>query len=109
MFVWWQRLDLNRRPRAYESLQPIRLVNKLTVTELAELTNFSKSYISQVKDGEISPSKKFISIVADSQKERNRTERNYLALFLQSRQASETSKGTLHFYQVKLEKWYKNS
>jgi integrase/recombinase XerD len=78
------------------------LVNKRTVTELAELTNFSKSYISQVKNGKKPPSKKLLSILSESLIHHNRIEKNYLALFLQSRQSSGVSNGTLHFYNVKL-------
>jgi integrase len=38
----------------------LKLLNKLTVTELAELSDLSKSYISQVKHGKCPPSRKLI-------------------------------------------------
>jgi site-specific recombinase XerD len=41
----------------------LKLINKITVTELAKLTNTSKSYISQVKNGKSSPSSKLIKIL----------------------------------------------
>jgi site-specific recombinase XerD len=42
-----------------------RLLNKLGVTELAELSNLSKSYISQVKHGKCPPSQKLVDAILE--------------------------------------------
>jgi transcriptional regulator with XRE-family HTH domain len=57
----------------------LKLLNKLTVTELAGLSNFSKSYISQVKCGKGPPSQKLLDALADHAKP-NQSEKDYLAL-----------------------------
>ena len=88
---WWQRRDLNLRPKAYESSQPIQMLNKLSVTQLAELSNLSKSYISHVKHGRRPPSGKLLECLSQFQRKRTKTEKDYLALFLQSRKVNETS------------------
>jgi len=45
-----------------------KILNKLSVTELAELSNFSKSYISQVKNGKCPPSPKLIEALKKHRK-----------------------------------------
>ncbi|MCX6004806.1 MAG: helix-turn-helix transcriptional regulator, partial [Chloroflexi bacterium] len=40
-----------------------KLLNKLSVSELAELSKLSKSYISQVKNGKRNPSEKLIQAI----------------------------------------------
>ncbi|MFC2002893.1 tyrosine recombinase XerC, partial [Chloroflexota bacterium] len=69
---------------------------------LAELTNFTKSYISQVKNEKKQPSKRLLDRLIGYQRQRVATERNYLPMFLQSRKASDCSRETLRFYKVKL-------
>ena len=77
----------------------LRLLNKLTVTELAQLSNFSKSYISQVKHGKCPPSLKLLdALVAQTRLK----VRHYFTLFLQSRQAMGVSPRTLEFYRDRL-------
>ena len=98
----WQRRDSNPRPEAYESSSPAQLLNKLTVTQLAELSNLSKAYISQVKHGVRPPSQKLLEALRRLRNQRTRASRDYLALFIQSRQAHDVSSGTLAFYEVKL-------
>ena len=49
-----------------KSAKLLGLLNKLTVTELAELSNCSKAYISQVKHGTRPPSAKLIQALAGS-------------------------------------------
>ena len=73
----------------------------MTVTELAELSNLSKSYISQVKHGKCPPSQKLLDALADYAKP-TQPEKDYLALFLQSREAMGASPKTLRFYRQRL-------
>ena len=63
---WWQRRDLNPRPKAYESSDQLRLLNNLGVTEISELSKLSKAYISQVKHGSRPPSQKLLEILISS-------------------------------------------
>jgi len=70
----------------------------LTVTELAELSGFSKSYISQVKHGKCPPSQRLLDAIACTIK----SEKDYFTLFLQSRQAMGVSPRTLEFYRDRL-------
>ncbi len=95
----WQRRDLNPRPKAYETVYQLRLLNDLGVTEIAELSNLSKSYVSQVKHGNRPPSKRLLEALAG---QGTKTERDYLSLFLRSRQAMAVTLATLKFYQSKL-------
>ena len=83
----------------------LKLLNKLSVSQLAELSKLSKSYISQVKHGKCPPSKKLLESLQRFWLQHAKAQTNYLALFLQSRQASEVSSGSLHFYQVKLSRF----
>ncbi len=103
--IKWQRSDLNRRPKAYESSLSSHLLNKQSVSQLAELSNLSKSYISQVKHGKRPPSDKLLESLHQFQGQRTKTERNYLILFLQSRRANEVSPSSLRFYRVKFGKF----
>ena len=75
----------------------LKLLNKLSVTRLAELSSFSKSYISQVKHGKYPPSQKLLDILA-SYSETNEPERDYLSIFLKSREAMGVTHNTLDYY-----------
>jgi transcriptional regulator with XRE-family HTH domain len=55
---------LNPRPRAYESLNQLQLLNNLSVTGISELNKLSKAYISQVKHGNRPPSKRLLKTLA---------------------------------------------
>ena len=78
----------------------IELVNKTSVSKLVELTNFSKSYISQVKTGKKSISLKLlVTLVALLPQ---KSEPDYLLIFLQSRRAMGVSRSTLDFYRYML-------
>jgi len=77
------------------------LLNKLTVSELAELSKLSKAYISQVKHGHRPPSRKLLNLL-EEQVQPNKTAVNYYDLFIQSRLAKEVSPTTIRFYEVKL-------
>jgi site-specific recombinase XerD len=81
---------------------PLKLLNKLPVTELAKLSNLSKSYISQVKHGKCPPSQRLLTALAKHTKPKEPS-RDYLALFLQSRQAMNVSANTLKLYRYILE------
>jgi integrase len=77
------------------------LLNKLSVTEISELSKLSKAYISQVKHGNRPPSKRLLETLAGcSRGIRNRYD--YFALFLRSREAMGVSPGTAQFYRIKL-------
>ena len=97
----WQRVGSNRRPRAYEAGHPLRLLNKLSVTELSGLSKLSKSYISQVKHGNRPPSERLLEALVTHCRG-TRTERDYLPLFLRSRRAMAVTPSTLSFYRSKL-------
>jgi site-specific recombinase XerD len=73
----------------------------MSVTELAKLSNLTKSYISQVKRGKCPPSRKLLDAIA----RKMQPEVDYLALFLQSRQAMGVSPKTLRFYKDRLYKF----
>jgi len=100
----WQRRDSNPRPKAYESSDPLQLLNSLSVTEISLLSELSKAYISQVKNGNRPPSKRLLETLT-SYNRCTKTEYDYLTLFLQSRKAMEVSLGTEQFYRIKLGKF----
>ena len=70
----------------------------MTVSELAELRKLSKAYISQVKNGKRPPSKKLLESLTQTQKH----EKDFLALFLESRAAMGVSPKTMRFYRQRL-------
>ena len=77
------------------------MLNKTKVSTLAELSNFSKAYISQVKSGKRPPSPKLLSILEESiQPEKPAID--YYEMFMRSRLAKEISPTTIRFYEVKL-------
>ncbi|MFC1914077.1 tyrosine-type recombinase/integrase [Chloroflexota bacterium] len=78
-----------------------KLLNKLTVTELAQLSKLSKSYISQVKHGKCPPSKRLLDAITDTLQ----PEKDYFSLFLKSRQSMGVSPRTLEFYDERLSKF----
>lgn len=80
------------------------MLNKLTVSQLAELSNLSKAYISQVKHGKRSPSPKLLKFLEEYGRPSN-PDRNYYRLFMQSRIAKEVSPATMRFYEVKLSRF----
>ena len=77
------------------------LLNKLSASQLEQLSKCSKSYISQVKNGKCPPSQKLMDILAGEDHQAQKA-KGYYDLFMQSRQAKEVSLTTLRFYQVKL-------
>ena len=77
------------------------MLNKLSVTTLAELSNFSKAYISQVKSGKRPPSQRLLESLAQ-QKTIDRPDKDYFRLFLRSREAMGVSPKTIIFYKDRL-------
>ncbi|MFC2024348.1 tyrosine-type recombinase/integrase [Chloroflexota bacterium] len=97
--------DSNARTRFRKPLLRHKLLNKMTVSELAELSKLSKSYISQVKSGKRPPSQKLLNSLA----EYNRPvtpNKDYYRLFMQSRIAKQVSPTTIRFYKVKLGRFF---
>ena len=86
---------LRRQPSTF------KLLNNLTVTELAELSNLSKAYISQVKSGKRPPSQKLIDLLV-VYAEPKRQIIDYYTIFLESRKAIGASEKTLRFYRQRL-------
>ena len=85
----------------------LKLLNKLTVTELAELSNCSKGYISQVKHGIRPPSAKLIQAIVGSghyTKTKGAHSRQVVDLFLQSRRDGLSPNTVDGFYRMYLEK-----
>jgi len=84
------------------------LLNKLPVTQIAELSNLSKAYISQVKHGKRTPSQKLLEALWEFNGQTNNhngVEDVYKAidLFLKSRR-NGASHGTIGFYSKYLDK-----
>ena len=73
----------------------------MAVTELAELSKLSKSYISQVKSGKRPPSQKLLDILGE-QSRPAKPVKDYYRLFVQSRLAKQVSPNTIRYYKVKL-------
>ena len=84
----------------------IKMVKELPLTQLAALTKLSKSYLCQVKSGKKTASVKLLQAIAATLPTKNTPD--YLALFLQSRQAMGVSPKTLRFYQERLSKFIRN-
>jgi len=74
-----------------------KLLNKLSVSQLAELSNFSKAYISQVKHGKRPPSQKLLDSLSEHIKPQ-KPQIDYLYLFIESRKAMGVTQKTLEFY-----------
>ena len=81
-----------------------KLLNKLTVSQLAELSSLSRAYISQVKHGKRSPSSRLLEALASLENPK-KPDGDYLGLFLQSRQARGVSPRTLRYYRERLSKF----
>ncbi|MFC2047902.1 hypothetical protein ACFLSK_00510 [Chloroflexota bacterium] len=82
----------------------LKLLNNLSVTRFAELSTFSKSYISQVKHGKCSPSQKLLNVLASYSKP-NEPEKDYFLIFLKSREAMGVSLNTLNYYKDRLSRF----
>ena len=85
----------------------LKLLNKLSVTQLAELSNCSKGYISQVKHGIRPPSAKLIQAILSSghyTKTNGAHGRQGLELFLESRRDGLSPNTIDGFYRMYLAK-----
>jgi site-specific recombinase XerD len=82
----------------------IKLLNNLPLATLAALSNYSKSYLCQVRKGQRPASPKLLDIVQQYAKPRKQ-ETNYITLFLESREAVACSKQTLRFYRILLSRY----
>lgn len=74
------------------------------MSRLAELSNFSKSYISQVKHGKCQPSQRLLDALAEYGRPTD-AEIDYLRPFLLSREAIGVSPSTLRYYRDRLGKF----
>ena len=84
-----------------------KMLNKMSVTRLAELSNLSKSYISQVKRGKRPPSGDLIMSLEEFYHNQNKRENGNInkaiILFLKSRREG-ISPGSIQFYKAYLSK-----
>jgi integrase/recombinase XerD len=87
--------------RIFSSKRVYRLLHKLSVTEIAELSNTSKSYVSQVKHGKCPPSRKLLTALAESP-HCKKPDRDYLRLFLESRKAMGLRPRSVDFYRSRI-------
>ena len=84
----------------------LKLLNKLTVSELAELSKLSKAYISQVKHGKRPPSEKLINALCQRSNSNEHNSQDFypvLQQFLKSRREG-ISPNTLRDYSIILGK-----
>jgi site-specific recombinase XerD len=98
--VWRPQANSNR-------CNETKLLNKLSVSELAELSKLSKSYISQVKSGKRPPSQKLLLALGQFQPVENKVNttevKRAIQLFLKSRREG-VSPNTILFYERPLSK-----
>ena len=84
-----------------------KMLNKLGVSQVAELSNLSKAYISQVKNGRRPPSEKLVQALQQfNEKDGRRNSQKIdkaISLFLKSRRDG-VSPNTITFYKRPLEK-----
>jgi len=91
------------RKRILSPTSALKLLNKMTASELAELSNFSKSYISQVRHKKRPPSKKLLEELQRLNRRANGKEAEVeraIYLFLESRQQG-LSPGTINGFYAK--------
>ncbi|MCX6006789.1 MAG: tyrosine-type recombinase/integrase [Chloroflexi bacterium] len=82
------------------------MVNKMTISQIAALTNFDKSYFSKVINGEKPASLKLLEALNKLLPEKKVPD--YLQLFLQSRQSMGVSSRTIEFYEDRLGQFIKH-
>jgi len=85
-------------------LNTIKMLNNLDLSTLAALSNFSKSYLSQVKSGQRPASAKLMAAIEEYAKPKKQ-ETDHIRLFLDSREAVACSKPTLRFYRILLQRY----
>jgi len=84
-------------------LDTAKLLNKLSVSQIAELSNLSKSYISQVKNGKRPPSSRLLQALTDYYYTTNKgrgvaNAQKAIDLFLESRRNGISPRTTDDFY-----------
>ena len=87
-----------------KQISQAKLLNKLTVSQLAELSKLSKAYISQVKHGKRPPSQNLLDALV-KHAGKKQPQKDYITLFLKSREAMGVSPRTLGFYEDRLSKF----
>ena len=85
----------------------LKMLDKIAVSTLAASSNLSKQYISQVKNGQRPPSQKLLDYLAGFQRPKN-PDKNYFALFMQSRLAADLSPKTIRFYESILTRFFQD-
>ncbi len=81
----------------------VKCLTNMSTTELAKLSGLSKQYISVVKHGKRPPSQKLLNAISNHLETRKpRPQKDYLSLFLKSRQSMGVSPKTLEFYKDRL-------
>ena len=94
-------------PNGFEVLTPVSsLLNKVSVTKLAELSNLSKAYVSQVKHGKRPPSQKLLQALAQfydqKSKKNGLSVSRAIDLFLKSRREGLSLRTVDGFYRCYL-------
>ena len=105
--MWQPGRDSNPSGRLQRPLNEAKVLKKMTVSELAELSGLSKAYISQVKNRKRPPSQKLLDAISEHIAPK-KPQQDYLAQFLNSRRAMGVTQRTLDFYQEKLPKFTSN-
>jgi integrase/recombinase XerC len=96
--IWCSRkCGTGSNPPDRPTAKALELLNKLSVSELAELSGTSKSYISQVKHGKCRPSEKLLAALIGSSYVK-KPDLNYFKRFMESRAAMGCSPKTLAYY-----------
>ena len=98
---WTRTIDLG----IMSPHRTLKLLNKLPVSYLSELSSLSKSYISQVRNGKRPPSKRLLKILVQLEQQSLKPQIEYFDLFMQSRQMMKCSKGTMRYYRNKLSRF----
>ena len=79
-----------------------KLLNNFMVSQLAELINFSKPYIGNIKNGVLPPSDKFLNAFIQAIQKDEPNQLDYVSLYFQSRKAVGCSINTIEFYKYML-------
>ena len=95
-------------PNRFEVLPIVsKLLNELTIIEVAKLSNLSKSYISQIRYGKCPPSRKLLSAIQEHYGEANKSnglsESKTIDMFFESRREGLPSR-IIEFYSCYLTK-----
>ncbi len=92
-----------RDPLLGKQRTALNSLNRMSVSELAELSGLSKAYISQVRHGIRPPSQRLIEALGSDTSTKRHTD--YLSPFIQSRQSRNASPSTIELYRFVLERF----